>query len=994
MTGKFLSYFLLIAAAYPAELTVAQSARQIPVAYTVDVIVVGGSTGAVSAAVSAAGSGAKVFLAAPKTYLGEDMCATLRLWLEKGEVPSVALARKIYSDWGEELTRDPVRPMHVKKTLDEAMLAAKVPYLFSAFVTDILRDSKGKPAGVVIANRAGRQAILGKVIIDATNRSWAARMAGAKFRAYPAGVQKFVRYAVGGEVKSGKGVAGRQLDVAYRGDGTLKARTGPASTSHPIVEYTLDIAMKDSSFRSFAAAEQSARDMTFDPGQQTAAEELFQIPPDPIRGVRTVRGDWKGVSALPLGAFLPAGIDDVFVLSGGADVSREQAAQLLRPAALMEAGKMIGEAAARLAAERPAPEGVRLPHAAGKNVANGDVSEILTGLRPVDRDLKTIPSDSRTVPVLGNYDVVVVGGGTGGAPAAIAASRAGARTLVVEYLDGMGGVGTMGRIARYWWGYRGGFTKEVPGISDGRTGDNPRLDWNPLHRSEWFRTTIRKSGGEVWFGVMGAGAFVDGTHVKGVVVSTPAGRGVILAKTIIDATGNADIAAAAGAPTVQSGASEIAVQGTGLPSINLGSGYTNTDFTITDETDAVDMWHMLVYAKGKYSTQFDMGQLIDSRERRRIVGDFEMGILDQMLARTYPDTVARAYSNFDTHGYTVDPYFLLEHPEKKGFAVDLPYRTFLPKGYEGILVIGLGLSVHRDALPLVRMQPDIQNHGYAVGLAAATAAKQGKTPRQIDVKELQKELVKLEIIPERALSDVDSFPMSEDKIAAAVAGYINDKRNAAILLSHPEQASPLLRKAYAAASDNDKLEYAMILAVLGDAGGLDTIVAALERSTWDAGWRYTGMGQFGGALSPVDRYIVALGRTRDRRALPAILGKLNQLTPEAEFSHHRAVALAVEMIGDPSAAGPLAALLAKPDMSGWQVDDVAKAQKFTGLNVNETHTRSLSLRELSLARALVRCGDKDGIGKAILTKYSQDLRGHLARHAQAIFDEEQLRRKQ
>ena len=56
-----------------------ETAREIPVAYEVDVVVVGGGTGAVSAAVTAAERGAKVFLAAPHPYLGDDMTATLRL---------------------------------------------------------------------------------------------------------------------------------------------------------------------------------------------------------------------------------------------------------------------------------------------------------------------------------------------------------------------------------------------------------------------------------------------------------------------------------------------------------------------------------------------------------------------------------------------------------------------------------------------------------------------------------------------------------------------------------------------------------------------------------------------------------------------------------------------------------------------------------------------------------------------------------------------------
>ena len=69
-----------------------------------DVVVVGGTTGAVSAAVAASSCGARVFLAAPLPYLGDDMTATLRLWLEEGEVPASPLARRIFTDTqtGEE----------------------------------------------------------------------------------------------------------------------------------------------------------------------------------------------------------------------------------------------------------------------------------------------------------------------------------------------------------------------------------------------------------------------------------------------------------------------------------------------------------------------------------------------------------------------------------------------------------------------------------------------------------------------------------------------------------------------------------------------------------------------------------------------------------------------------------------------------------------------------------------------------------------------------
>jgi len=73
---------------------VSESSRDIPVAYDVDVVVVGGTSGGVAAAVEAAQNGVKVFLAAERPYLGADICATYRLWLEPGEVPALPTIRQ------------------------------------------------------------------------------------------------------------------------------------------------------------------------------------------------------------------------------------------------------------------------------------------------------------------------------------------------------------------------------------------------------------------------------------------------------------------------------------------------------------------------------------------------------------------------------------------------------------------------------------------------------------------------------------------------------------------------------------------------------------------------------------------------------------------------------------------------------------------------------------------------------------------------------------
>ena len=586
--------------------------------------------------------------------------------------------------------------------------------------------------------------------------------------------------------------------------------------------------------------------------------------------------------------------------------------------------------------------------------------------------------------------MVVVGGGTGGAPAGIAAARHGAKTVVLEYLNGLGGVGTMGYISKYYYGYIKGFTKEVDkGVGAiGGYAKPRRGGWNVEWKKEWYRSELRKAGADIWFGTLGCGAYVEGGKVRGVVVATPEGRGVILAKTVIDSTGNADIAASAGAECVYTDGTNVAVQGAGLPPLKLGVGYTNTDWTFIDDGDILDVWRAFVVAKKKYKDAYDLGQLLDTRERRRIVGDFTMSPMDISIGRTYPDTIVISRSNFDTHGFTVHPVFTIKPPDREEMFVNVPYRCLLPKDIDGILVTGLGVSAHRDAMPVIRMQADIQNQGYAAGVAAAMAAESGKNVRDIDLKVLQEHLVAKGNLPERVLTDEDSFPLPKERIAEAVDRVVNDFDGLEIVLAQPEDALPLLSKAYRRAEkEESRIVYAQILGMLGNPIGADTLATAVRSRTWDKGWDYTGMGQFGMCMSELDSLIIALGRTRDIKALDPILEKVEQIDVDSAFSHCRAVAMALETVEHPDAAKPLAQLLEKPGVQGHAFTDIKDARQRTPDNPVDTKTRNNSLRELILARALYRCGDHEGLGEKILKLYAQDLRAHYARHAGAVLEQ-------
>jgi hypothetical protein len=177
--------------------------------------------------------------------------------------------------------------------------------------------------------------------------------------------------------------------------------------------------------------------------------------------------------------------------------------------------------------------------------------------------------------------------------------------------------------------------------------------------------------------------------------------------------------------------------------------------------------------------------------------------------------------------------------------------------------------------------------------------------------------------------------------------------------------------------------------MFGDATGANTLLDAVASRSWDKGWNFTGMGQYGASLSQVDSLIVALGRTRDERALRVIVEKVKQLDAQSEFSHCRAVAMALETLGDHGGAKPLAELLKKPGMNGHAFTAIETAKRNTPPSPTDTTTREHSLRELVLARGLYRCSDYEGLGKKILREYARDLRAHYRRHAQAVLNEEQ-----
>ena len=387
----------------------------------------------------------------------------------------------------------------------------------------------------------------------------------------------------------------------------------------------------------------------------------------------------------------------------------------------------------------------------------------------------------RELPVFSTADVCVVGGGPAGFAAAVAAARTGAKVALVERYGSLGGLFTNGMVlivlgigvlrdGKYQLVARGlceEFVNRLKGMPQGvsnRANNESRGVWQPDADPEAAKVLMDRMCAEakvdVFFHSWGVDVIQDGNAVRGVVFESKQGRQAILAKQVVDATGDGDVYFQAGANyrQITHGIGFIRRYGNIDRIDGTKAAKAGFRFRLGDQPVRAATWGNSPLVVGPKGNGLDVRELsaAEAAHREALWEEYARikatpGCEDLFVMDTCSQIGVRATRLLDAEcvidrkgslsnrdyedciGWSGDDRF-----RNAGFQI--PYRSLIPKGVENVIACGRCIGCAPDLIDRIRLIGPCFVTGHAAGVAAALAARRGVGVRQVPADAVRKVL--------------------------------------------------------------------------------------------------------------------------------------------------------------------------------------------------------------------------------------------------------------
>jgi len=399
---------------------------------------------------------------------------------------------------------------------------------------------------------------------------------------------------------------------------------------------------------------------------------------------------------------------------------------------------------------------------------------------------KFVIESEKKIPVFTSTDVLVIGGGPAGTAAAIAASKTGADTWLIERYNHLGGLWTGGQVlpllSTHAIDINNNKIQALRGIGNEmwqrlKKMNMSILDVDPVIDPEAAKFVMEQmlieSGVKILYHTYATNVIKDGKVLKGVFIENKSGRSVILAKIFIDCSGDGDIFHFCGEDyaTMKYNIGLIHRLGN-VDKINQNkSGYikyfTGEETPIKgvnwmnmggkknqNAVDALTLSNLQIEYRQKIWNNFlrmkqtpgyedvylvDTASQLGVRMSRILEAEYKLSLHDTMTFEKFDDVIGISGA------WTAMLYQSKRVPTDKRPIWQIPLRSLIPKKTDGLLVAGRSFSYEKKLFQDARVIGTCLITGQGAGVAAGIAIKNKQNVRDIDLKKLKNELLKQKV---------------------------------------------------------------------------------------------------------------------------------------------------------------------------------------------------------------------------------------------------------